>query len=311
MYKILVTGANGFVGRAICKDLRDKGHHVIAGARTPPDETYTLAPSLQNDANWSALLADCDIVVHTAGRAHVLKETACNPLEIFRKINTAGTLALARQAADAGVKRFIYISSIGVNGNTCERPFTEDDVPAPHDLYAISKLEAENGLWKLAASTNLEVVIIRPTLIYGAGAVGNFALLTKAVQRGYPLPLGSIQNKRSFLGIDNLADLISHCLIHPAAVNQLYLASDTEVISVSTLINHLAQIMGCPSRMFSVPAPLLLLGARLLGKEHAVKKLTNDLWVDTSKLRKQLGWTPPLTQLAGLKRAVANIGPRD
>lgn len=307
MQKILVTGANGFVGNAVYRHLKKEGVNVIGSSRRPNDEFFILGPSLNANANWHPLLSGCTTVIHTAGRAHVLRETEGNPLNTFREINTFGTLTLAKQAENAGIQRFIFISSIGVNGPHSDDPFSESDTPRPVDPYAISKFEAENGLWELAKKSSMEIVIIRPTLIYGPGSIGNFAVLLKYIQSGLPMPMGGISNKRTFLGIDNLVDLIMTCIDHPAAANQLYLAGDLEIISTYELIRCLSSLMNRPVRLFTLPINLTKTLAQLVGKRKQFDKLTGNLWITPTKTKEQLGWSPPHTQLDGLKLTVAHF----
>lgn len=305
MHKILVTGANGFIGKSTCKRLQQDGHVVVAGMRKVTDQTNAFfTPSLGSDANWLTALNGCNIVVHAAGRAHVLNETDADPLAVFREINVEGTLTLARQAATAGIKRFIFISSIGVNGASSNTPLKESDTPTPKDPYAISKLEAEIQLAKVAHQTGMEFVIIRPTLVYGYGAIGNFATLVKLISRGIPLPLTQVRNKRTFLSIDNLTDLISTCVLHPAAANQTFLAGDSEVVSTPEFIQLIGQASGRPARLFGIPSELLAFAARMARQEDKLNKLICNLWIDTSGTKQILGWTPPISQHEGIMRAL-------
>jgi nucleoside-diphosphate-sugar epimerase len=308
MHKILVTGANGFVGNAIYMHLiNNNNYEIIGSARNPNNDRLTASPSLSANANWFPLLSGCNTVIHTAGRAHILKDRDPDSLSTFREINTTGTLTLAKQAADAGVQRFIFISSIGVNGSTCNMALTEQTEPSPTDPYAISKFEAENGLWDIVSQYPMEVVIIRPTLIYGPGAVGNFSILLKAIQKNLPLPLGKVTNKRTFLGIDNLIDLIQVCIHHPAAANQLYLVGDSEIVSTPDLIKALGICMGHTTHLVPLPISLVSIFAKMIGKKRQFDKLTGDLWINSSKAKIQLGWTPPHTQLDGLKSTVKHF----
>lgn len=233
-----------------------------------------------------------------------MDDPSADPLTEFRRVNVEGTLNLARQAAAAGVQRFIFISSIKVNGEETAPgdAFTASDVPAPQDPYGLSKFEAEEGLRSLAQQTGMEVVIIRPPLVYGPSVKGNFASMIKLVQKGLPLPLGAIHNKRSLVGIDNLVDLIIRCIDHPAAANQTFLASDGVDLSTTELLRSVVKAMGKPSRLVPVPASLLQTGAGLLGKKAMAQRLLGSLQVDISKTREVLGWEPPYTVEEGLRR---------
>jgi nucleoside-diphosphate-sugar epimerase len=309
MNRVYLTGASGFVGAALLSRLshdlfactiavRNALQTVPAGVRV---ETIT---SLAGDANLRAGLAEQDVVVHCAARAHVMKDEVVDPLAEYRRVNVEGTLNLAKQAAEVGVKRFIFISSIKVNGEVTVdgQPFSANDEPDPADPYGLSKLEAEQGLLVLAAETGMEVTIIRPVLVYGPGVKGNFASMIKLVEKGIPLPLGAIHNKRSLVGIDNLVDLIICCIDHPAAANQVFLAGDGEDISTTQLLRGVAKAMGRPSRLVPVPAGLLQLGATLLDRKAMAQRLLGSLQVDISKTRELLGWTPPVSVDEGLKR---------
>ncbi|GHD53890.1 hypothetical protein GCM10008110_27940 [Marinobacter persicus] len=249
-------------------------------------------------------MVDQQVVAHTAARAHIMKDEVPDPLAEYRKVNVEGTLNLARQAAEAGVSRFIYISSIKVNGEQTPlgKPYTAEDVPAPEDPYGVSKLEAETGLHKIASETGMEVVIIRPPLVYGPGVKGNFASMIKLVEKGLPLPLGSIHNKRSLVALDNLVDLIITCIDHPAAANQVFLAGDGQDVSTTELLRGVGRAMGKPARLVPVPAGMLMFGAGLLGKKAVAHRLLGSLEVDISKARNLLGWEPPLSVEEGLRR---------
>jgi nucleoside-diphosphate-sugar epimerase len=258
------------------------------------------------DANtdWSSALLNQDIVIHCAARVHIMNESSADPLATFRAVNVEGTLNLALQAAGAGVKRLIFLSSVGVNGvETFDIPFNENDVAMPHSPYAVSKYEAELGLRLVAEQTGLEVVIIRPPLIYGAGAPGNFQSLIKWLLRGVPLPLGAIKNRRSYVALGNLLDLLVLCLDHPAAANESFLVSDGEDLSTTDLLRRMGSALGKPARMLSVPTALLRLGAAVLGKPEIAQRLCGSLQVDIGKARGLLGWTPPLSVHDGLKQA--------
>ena len=313
--RVLVTGGNGFVGKALAASALSKGCAVRVSSRqklTAPKSQieYCQVGDLGPATDWSAALQEVDAVLHCAGRAHVMADTAVDPLTAFRTVNVAGTLNLARQALEAGVKRFVFISSIGVNGSqtTLGNPFSAADKPNPHNAYALSKWEAEQGLLRIAEETGMEVVIIRPPLVYGCGAPGNFAALMRAVQRGWPLPLGAVHNQRSLVALDNLVDFIVTCITHPQAANQIFLVSDGEDLSTTELIRGMARAAGVPARLLPVPVWALQAGAKLLGKGDAVQRLCGNLQVDISKARELLGWVPPVSVEEGLKRAMGDGG---
>jgi len=304
---ILLTGASGFVGGALATRLLESGREVRALGRTRPKIAVEFFEGSIDDQQLSAkALEGVDCVVHLAGRAHQLRDSSPDPLETFRTANCKLSEELAVQAIKAGVRRFVFISSIGVNGAAtlpgC--PFTEDSPPAPHSAYARSKHEAEVALQALIGASAMELVIIRPPLIYGPGAPGNFASLMDWVSKGIPLPLGAIDNRRSLVGIDNLTDLIIRCIDHPNASNQLFLASDSEDLSTTQLLRGVAEAMGRPGFMLPVPASLLRLIANALGKKAMGQSLLDSLQVDISKARELLGWEPPVSVKEGLRRCV-------
>ncbi|WP_296752278.1 NAD-dependent epimerase/dehydratase family protein [Thiobacillus sp.] len=307
--KILVTGASGFIGRALLEHLRSEAYDVLGSVRVVAarERGFILAPELSATSDWREVLVGRDVVVHTAARAHVLKETEQNPLAVFRMVNTAGTLNLARQAAAVGVRRFVFISSIGVHGLFTREGecFTEQSPPAPHNDYALSKWEAEQGLQEISCETGLEIVIVRPPLIYGPGVKANFLHLLKLVESGWPLSLGGIRNRRSFLFLGNFVDAIRLCAEHPDAAGQTFLLDDGEPVSTPELIRAVARAMGRPARLLPVPASMLELAGSLLGKRAAVTRLTSSLVVDSSAIRSRLGWAPPFSMEAGLAATVS------
>jgi UDP-glucose 4-epimerase len=260
---------------------------------------------LTQETQWAEAMAETRTVVHLAARVHVMREAAADPLTEFRKINVAGTLNLARQAAGAGVRRFVYLSSVKVNGEA--GGYTENDRPVPEDPYGVSKHEAEVGLLEIAAETGMEVVIIRPPLVYGPGVRANFRALARAVGRGLPLPLGAIRNRRSLIALDNLVDFILVCMTHPAAANEIFLISDGEDLSTPELVRRLARAMGRPARLIPVPPVLLLAAAALFGKREIATRLVQSLQVDISKARRLLGWSPPITVDEGLRRIAMSL----
>lgn len=302
--KVLVTGANGFIGATLCDTLRRKSVEVNAVVRQDANPGEFSVGNLSSETNWIAPLRGCKTVIHLAARVHVLTDRVLDPLEAFRAVNHQGTLNLARQAAASGVSRFVFVSSIGVNGaETFFTPFREDDTPAPHSPYALSKYEAEIDLKKLAKETGMEVVIVRPPLVYGARAPGNFGALVRWLSRGVPLPLGAIGNRRSYVALANLVDLMVTCVDHPAAANQTFLVSDGEDLSTTDLLRRMGQAVGKPARLMPVPTALLKFGAALVGKPELAQRLCGNLQVDISKARQLLGWMPPLSVDEGLKRA--------
>lgn len=308
---VLVTGANGFIGKELSRDLVDNGYSVRALVRsgkeasTPSENlTWYVTGDLANQNDFS-MLDGVDAIVHLAGRAHVLRETAADPLTEFRRVNVLATKILAKEAADHGVRRFVFISSIGVNGNaTFGQAFTELSQLSPHNPYAISKWEAELELMRVARETNLEVVILRPPLVYGPGVKANFQRLMHAVERGWPLPFGAIQNKRSLLYLGNLIDAIRMCIEHPDASGQTFLLDDGEPISTPELISALARAMGREARLVDVPLGMLKLLGALFGKQSAVAQLTGSLCVDSTAIRSRLGWAPPFSMESGLAATV-------
>ncbi len=304
--KMLVTGATGFVGRALCKRLAAAGHDTVPAVRQASGLMgETVVGDIHASTDWTAALDACDAVVHLAARVHVMNDTVQDPLALYRATNTEATLNLARQAAQAGVRRFVFISTIKVNGEGRDAPYRETDAAAPEDPYAISKWEAEQGLHRIAQETGLEVVILRPPLVYGPGVKANFLRLMRTVKGGLPLPLGAISNRRSLLYLGNFVDAILLCVEHPAAAGQTFLLDDGQPVSTPELIRALARAMGRPARLLAVPVRLLELAGTLLGKRTAVERLTGSLYVDSSAIRTHLGWTPPFSMEAGLAATVA------
>ena len=312
---ILVTGATGFVGRALVQRLVsiDKSRSVVVAARRPGlpwCERVLQRPGgeLSATSNWLGALEGVSVVVHCAARAHVMRDTVCDPLTEFRRVNVHGTLNLARQAASAGVQRFLFVSSIKVNGESTQpgQLFNAGDSPAPLDAYGISKMEAERGLLEVASKTGMEIVIIRPPLVHGPGAKGNFATVQQFLQRGVPLPLGAINNRRSLVALDNLVDLIATCVTHNAAAGHTFLVSDGEDVSTTDLLRRMGHAMGKPARLVPVPAAWLEYAARLLGKQEVAKRIFGSLQVDIEKTRRVLGWSPPFTLDEGLRIAAGN-----
>jgi nucleoside-diphosphate-sugar epimerase len=314
---ICITGATGFVGHALLRryvafGLAQNTHTALAVTRYTPvmplaGVRYLCIGDLTAGIYWQAALLNVDVVVHLAARVHVMHDTSANPLAEFREVNVEGTLNLARQAAAAGVKRFVFMSSVKVNGEQTNpgQLFIEADTPNPQDDYGLSKYEAELGLRQIAVDTGMEVVIIRPPLVYGPGVKANFAALMRAVQKGWPLPLGAVRNQRSLVALDNLVDFIITCVTHPKAANQTFLVSDGHDLSTAELVRGMAQAAGVAPRLLPVPVWALQAGATLLGKGAAMQRLCGNLQVDISKARNMLGWVPPVSVQDGLMQVVA------
>ena len=305
---ILLTGGSGFVGRAVWRSL-EKRSSVRLALRGPtpagfPEGIDVVQASISPAQDWIGAVAGVSVVVHCAARVHVMNEEATDPLAEFRRVNVNGTLRLARQAAAAGVQRFLFISSIGVNGGeTFGQPFVADREVVPHTPYALSKHEAEVRLRELSGETGMEVVVIRPPLVYGPNAPGNFASLMKWLNSGIPLPLGAISaNHRSFVFLDNLVDLIVTCINHPAAANQTFLVSDDEDLSTAALLRRVAAALGRPARLIPVPVGLITLGAKMIGRPGIAQRLCGSLQVDIGKTKELLGWSPPVSVDEGLRR---------
>lgn len=298
--RVLLTGASGFVGQGLLERMSTLPNlELVAALRRPvsgfPESVISLQlPGLEPDTDWQEGLKGIGAVIHSAARVHVMHDTFSDPLAEFRKVNVEGTLNLARQAAEAGVRRFIFISSIKVNGEgtSVNAPYLADAQAAPADPYGISKMEAEQGLRALATETGMEVVIIRPVLVYGPGVKANFLSMMCWLHKGVPLPFGAIHNRRSLVALDNLVDLIVTCIDHPAAANQTFLVSDGEDLSTTELLSKMAVALGKPARLLPVPSRLLEAGAAMLGKQALAQRLCGSLQVDISKTRKLLGWSP-------------------
>jgi len=308
--RLLITGATGFVGKAVCEQAMEQGLSVKGALRMHREVPDWIEPLVLGEINgltsWGNALCDVNIVIHLAARVHIMHNAAADPLTSFRTINAEGTLNLARQAAAAGVNRFVFVSSVKVNGESTllGQMFTEADAPNPQDAYGQSKLEAEQGLRQLSADTGMEVVIVRPPLVYGPGVKANFAALMRGVRRGWPLPLGAVHNQRSLVGLDNLVDFIVTCITHPEAANKTFLVSDGQDISTTELVRGMAQAAGVPVCLLPMPVWALQAGASLLGKGDEVRRLCSNLQVDISKARSLLDWAPPVSLEEGLRRAM-------
>jgi nucleoside-diphosphate-sugar epimerase len=310
--RCLVTGANGFIGRALLDRLLGEGQRVRAALRAEGrlpariDETVAVG-ALDGATDWCQALEGIGTVIHVAGRAHVFRPDDRAGVSAFMTINCEGTVNLARQAAAAGVGRFVFVSSIGVNGRRSgDRPFRISDPPAPVGPYASSKWRAEQGLRELVSGTKMEVVIVRPPLVYGRGARGTFPLLVGAIRRRWPLPIGGIRNRRSFIGIDNLTDLLWRCASVPEAAGQTFLAADGEDVSTPELGRRIAAALGVRPSFITVPPAMLRLATGLLGKAHVAEGLWESMYVDIEATRQVLSWTPPLSLDQGILRALSS-----
>lgn len=305
--RILVTGANGFVGRSVCAHAVRDGWSVRGAVREPrnlPDGVEpVVVEKIDGATDWAHALGEVDVVVHLAARVHVMREKAEDPLSEYRKVNLAGTECLARAAAAKGVKRLVYVSSIKVNGERTwnGNRFSETDVAAPIDAYGTSKWEAEQVLHRVAKETGLEVVIVRPPLVYGAGVKANFEQMLKVLTKGTPLPLALTSNLLSLMYVGNLADVLIVCATHPAAAGQTYLVSDGQDISTADLLRKLGSALGHPARLFSCPLVMLELAGRLTGKSAQVERLLGSLQIDSEKVRRELDWMPPYSLQQGLQ----------
>ena len=309
MTSVFLTGASGFIGSRLSTVMLGDFYLRLA-FRTPPEikpsSDYVLC-DFNDDISLSLALKDIDVVIHCAGRAHILDDSSEDPITTFRKINVDMTLRLARAAIKSGVKRFIFLSSIGVNGSSNTRAFTEKDRPDPIQDYAISKLEAEQGLQELSSETDLEVVIIRPPLVYGPNAPGNFSKLMYWMNKSIPLPLGAIHNKKSFVSLDNLVDLIITCVKHPAAANQVFLVADGVDLSTTEFLNQVAFALGKKSNLISINQKVLEFLLKVIGKKNLAQQLCGSLQVDISKAKELLNWIPPNKVEEGLQKAAKHF----
>jgi nucleoside-diphosphate-sugar epimerase len=310
--KVCVTGANGLVGAALCSKLNVSGFEVRGVVRfsnfsaSVPLTEHVAVGNLDAASEWASALAGVSCVIHSAARAHVMHETFGDALAAYRAVNVDGSLRLAEQAAAAGVRRLVYLSSVKVHGEQTAlgAPFLLSNRPAPEDAYGISKWEAEQALWDVSARTGLEVVVVRPPLVYGPGVKGNLARLLTLVRLGLPMPFSTVQNMRSLIGLDNLVDLLIRCVDHPEAAGQTFLVSDGEDLSTPDLIRYMAAAMNRSPRLFPVPVSLLRLAGSALGKRAEIDRLVGSLQIDSSHTRQVLGWTPPVSIEEGIRRMV-------
>ena len=303
--KILLTGASGFIGSNLLESLCERSLDVAPVYRQQYDNEIHI-PDINEKTDWSSALDDIDVVIHAAALVHEVSDALDDLYSQYYEVNVAGTLNLAQQAAEANVRRFIFISSIKVNGEETqkEKPFSENVLSIPTDLYGLSKYKAEQGLINFGEKTGIEIVIVRPVLVYGPGVKANFLSMMRWVDSGFPLPLGAIKNKRSLVALDNLIDFIITCIDHPKAANEIFLVSDDDDLSVLDLLKRLAYFLGVRSRLFPVPESVLQFGARLLGKKAFAQKLCGSLQVDITKAKDVLGWTPPVSVDEALKKTV-------
>ncbi len=306
--KVFVTGANGFVGRAVVETLLARGHAVRAGVRdaasragVPSGAEAVETGDITAEPPWATLLGGCEAVVHLAARVHLLRDASPDPLAEYRNANTAATHRLARGAITAGVRRLVFASTAKVLGERSRgRPFTDDDTPAPEDHYARSKLEAENALRELAKSGAFELAILRPPLVYGPGVRANFLRLMRWIESGVPLPFARVANRRSLIYVGNLADVIAACVVHPGAAGRTFLASDHEDVSTPELARRIGRALGKPARLLPVPDWLLRIAGAAAGHAAEIDRLLSDFVVDTCGLRESLAWKPPFTMSQGL-----------
>lgn len=306
MKKVLVTGANGFIGRALCKRLVEDRWSVTAAIRQPEtteiDHRIRLVKvrGIDERTNWGRILEGIDIIVHLAARVHILSEHAIDPLDAFRRVNVKGTVKLAQKASGAGVRRFIYLSSVKVNGEGNKKAYNEENAPQPEDPYGISKMEGEIEVEAACNASDMEWVAIRPPLVYGAGVKANFRALMNLVHKRIPLPLATVRNRRSFIYLGNLVDSIITCMTHHAAAGRTYLVSDDRDVSTPELIRLIAASLNTPSYLFPFPPSVLWFVGKLLGKADTMKRLIGSLSVDISKIKNELSWQPPFSMESGL-----------
>jgi nucleoside-diphosphate-sugar epimerase len=313
--RVLVTGASGFVGRALLDRMSKQAELKPLGAIRRPIGSpvsgvdYLPVGDIGPDTDWKTILTGIDVVVHTAARVHAMGATSDDELPAYRRVNVAGTLNLARQARQAGVRRLVFISTIKVNGEETlpGKPFRADDQPAPVDPYAISKYEAENGLFELAASSDVEIAVIRPPLVYGPGVKANFLSMMRWVHKGVPLPLASIDNRRSFVALENLVELVLNCCSNAAAVNQVFLVSDGENVSIAELLRRIGVALGTRARLFPVPATVLKGAMTILGKRDLARRLLGSLEVDHTQTSSRLDWSPAVGMDEALARTARHF----
>jgi nucleoside-diphosphate-sugar epimerase len=308
MKRILVTGATGFVGRFLCARLCSEGWNVRGTTRVSENQSFLvdgvepiLIEPLGANTSWEQALAGIDVVIHLAARVHIMDDTSTDPMAEFHRVNTEGTERLALEAFRAGVKRLVFISSIKVNGEESSTPYTENSPARPTDPYGISKWDAEEALRRIELETGLEVVVVRPPLVYGPGVKANFLNMIKYIQKGVPIPFASATNRRSLIYVGNLVDALATCSIHPIAAGKTYLVSDGEDVSTPELIRRVAMALRVPARLFPVPAMVIRALGAVTGKKTEVRRLIGSLTVDSSTIKRELGWTPPFSMEEGLR----------
>lgn len=303
-----MTGASGFVGKALCRKLIAEGFQVRGTVRfnksfnLPEEVELCEAVDIEAQIDWAGMVGGVDAIVHLAARVHMMNDKAADPFAAYWKVNVAGTEKLARAAVAAGVKRFVFLSTVKVNGEENIRPYRESDPPAPRDSYAISKLQAEQQLKEIAAASDMELVILRPPLVYGPGVKANFLELMKTIDKRLPLPLASIHNRRSFIYLENLVDVISACCTQPDAGGKVFMVSDGEDVSTPELIRRIALTLNKKTRLFPFPPILLFILGRMMGKGQSIKRLIGSLAVDITKIKNELDWHPPFTMTCGLQK---------
>lgn len=302
---VLITGAKGFIGKRLSSNILnvDKFNLTLISRGNALMEGHEkLFAEIGPYTEWNNVLRGKNVVVHLAGLTHISNNEIRQSFSHFRSINVVGTLNLALQAAKMNVSRFVFISSVSVNGIASNSAFVEGDIPSPSCFASQCKFEVEQGLWEIQKQTGMEVVIIRPPLVYGPDAPGNFGLLLRVLEKGFPLPFGAVSNRRTLVGVDNLCDLIMTCVDHPAAANQIFFAGDGQDLSTTELLNGVARAMGKPSRLIPIPSRLIMLAASLIGKKNIAQRLLGSLQVDISKAQNLLGWVPPISVEEGLRR---------
>lgn len=303
--KILVSGSNGLVGRELCPFLEQSGHSVTRAVRQSTTSLEQSIGNIDGTTDWSELLSNpVDAVVHLAARVHMIQAEGSDAASLYQQVNTMGTLNFAQQCAANRVKRFIFVSTVKVLGEGRDKPYQADDPAIPIGPYSTSKWEAEQGLLDIAAQTGMEIVILRPPLVYGPGVRANFFRLIQIIDSGLPLPMGSIQNQRSLVYLGNLVEAIALCLTHPAAAGRTYLISDGQDVSTPELVQCIATALERPARLVSVPSSWIQFAGQLLGKRAAVDRLLGSLTVDSTPIRRELGWTPTYTMKTGLEATV-------
>lgn len=305
---ILVTGSNGFVGTHLCRALGERGMPFRAAVRQSRRPGDVAVGDLTPDTDWQAALFGCTAVIHLAARVHIMSDTEADPLRAYRRVNVDASLNLARQAVEAGVRRFVFVSSVKVNGEGREsQPYTATEAPAPQDPYGQSKLEAETALLAFGAQSGLEVVIVRPPLVYGAGVKANFLSLVKLVRRGFPLPFASARGKRSMVNIDNLVDLLILCTSHPQASGRVFMVSDGYDVTVGELAQEIAQAQGKRLLLLPFPPALMRGAAAMVGASGVVDRLLGSLQVDIAETRERLGWEPKVSLSEGIRKTIQHL----